>query len=150
MVENSQACSYTGLQICLDLTGMSVHELVEDFCRSLKRRHIEGSLATGKRTAEVLRILITSQRHSDAQSLLDDVRRVGAKIQSAKPLGEAHAWHTSPCSTAEWSMCQHLQAQATQAAHCGPNQFSENQCASSKSVIASPRIFNNQRADSSA
>ena len=54
---------------------MSVNELVEDFCRSLKRRHIEGSLATGKRTAELLRILITSQRHADAQSLLDDVRR---------------------------------------------------------------------------
>ncbi|KAK9862337.1 hypothetical protein WJX84_010757, partial [Apatococcus fuscideae] len=65
---------------------MSVHELVEDFCRSLRRRHVEGSLATGKRTAEVLRILITSQRHADAQSLLDDVRRVGVKIQSAKPL----------------------------------------------------------------
>ena len=66
---------------------MSINELVDDFCRSLRRRHVEGSLATGKRTAELLRILITSQRHSDAQSLLDDVRRIGVKIQSAKPLG---------------------------------------------------------------
>ncbi len=66
---------------------MSINELVDDFCRSLRRRHVEGSLATGKRTAELLRILITSQRHADAQALLDDVRRIGIKIQSAKPLG---------------------------------------------------------------
>ena len=70
---------------------MSMNELVDDFCRSLRRRHVEGSLATGKRTAELLRILITSQRHADAQSLLDDVRRVGVRIQSAKPLGESHS-----------------------------------------------------------
>lgn len=37
-----------------------------------------------------MRLLITTQRHSDAASLIDDVRTVGTKLQAAKPVGGYH------------------------------------------------------------
>ncbi len=51
------------------------------------RRQVHGSYACAKKTAEVLRLLITSQRHADAAALIDDVRTVGTKLQAAKPVG---------------------------------------------------------------
>lgn len=65
---------------------MSVHDQLEDFCTQLRRRQIEGSLATGRRTAELLRIFISTNRHSDALALVEDVRSVGNKLQAAKPI----------------------------------------------------------------
>ena len=62
-------------------------DAVEDFIAQLRRRQVEGSLATAKRTAEILRLLLTSKRHASAQALLDDVRRVGSRLQAAKPSG---------------------------------------------------------------
>jgi hypothetical protein len=35
-----------------------------------------------------MRLLITTQRHPDAASLIEDVRTVGTKLQAAKPVGE--------------------------------------------------------------
>jgi hypothetical protein len=35
-----------------------------------------------------MRLLITTQRHADAASLIEDVRTVGTKLQAAKPVGE--------------------------------------------------------------
>ncbi|KAK9829272.1 hypothetical protein WJX72_004902 [[Myrmecia] bisecta] len=61
-------------------------DMAEDFCTHLRRRQVEGSLATAKKTAELMRTLVTTQRHTDAQGLVDDVRAVGTKIQAAKPL----------------------------------------------------------------
>ena len=64
------------------------------FCSQLQRRQIKGSLATAKRTAIFLRLLITSRRHSDAQALLDDVRLWGTKLQTAKPFSELRLLRT--------------------------------------------------------
>ena len=52
-------------------------------------RLIEGSLPCAKKTAEILRLLITTQRHTEREVLIDDVRSVGFKIQAAKPVGES-------------------------------------------------------------
>jgi translation initiation factor eIF-2B subunit beta len=54
-----------------------------EFCRQIR-----GSFACAKKTAEVMRLLITTQRHPDALSLIEDVRTVGTKLQAAKPVGE--------------------------------------------------------------
>ena len=62
------------------------HE-VQDFVAQLRRRQVEGSLDTAKRTAEILRLLLATQRHPTAQALLDDVRVVGSRLQAAKPAG---------------------------------------------------------------
>ena len=70
---------------------MSLAEEADAFCSQLKRRQIQGSLATAKRTAVFLRLLITTRRHSDPQALLDDVRTWGTRIQTAKPFSEARA-----------------------------------------------------------
>jgi len=43
-----------------------------------------------RRTAEIMRFLLTMQRHEDAKALIDDVRAVGYKLQAAKPVGEQH------------------------------------------------------------
>ena len=51
-------------------------------------RQIQGSLPCAKRTAEIMRLLLTTQRHPDAATLIDDVRAVGYKLQAAKPVGE--------------------------------------------------------------
>ncbi|KAJ9514734.1 hypothetical protein QJQ45_028387 [Haematococcus lacustris] len=64
----------------------SVADAVEEYCSQLRRRHIEGSLPCAKRTAEIMRVLITMQRHPDAAALIDDVRSVGYRIQAAKPV----------------------------------------------------------------
>ncbi|KAL6745895.1 nagb/rpia/CoA transferase-like protein [Haematococcus lacustris] len=64
----------------------SVADAVEEYCSQLRRRHIEGSLPCAKRTAELMRVLITMQRHPDAAALIDDVRSVGYRIQAAKPV----------------------------------------------------------------
>jgi hypothetical protein len=34
-----------------------------------------------------MRLLVTTQRHPDAASLIEDVRTVGTKLQAAKPVG---------------------------------------------------------------
>ena len=34
-----------------------------------------------------MRLLITTQKHPDAASLIEDVRTVGTKLQAAKPVG---------------------------------------------------------------
>jgi translation initiation factor eIF-2B subunit beta len=51
-------------------------------------RQIQGSFACAKKTAEVLRLLITTQRHTDAANLIEEVRKCGIQLQAAKPVGE--------------------------------------------------------------
>lgn len=65
---------------------MNLSNLVEDYCTQLRRRQIHGSFACAKKTAEVMRLLITTQRHPDAAALIEDVRTVGTKLQAAKPV----------------------------------------------------------------
>ena len=67
---------------------MSLEDAVDAFCTAMRRRQVEGSLPTAKKTAELLRLLLTTRRHADAQQLLDDVRSWGTVLQSAKPSGE--------------------------------------------------------------
>ena len=64
-----------------------MHDQLDEFCTLLRRRKVEGSLATGRRTAELLRIFISTSRHSDALALVEDVRSVGNRLQAAKPIG---------------------------------------------------------------
>jgi hypothetical protein len=45
----------------------------------------DGSLQIAKRTAEIMRSVITSQRHADAEALIRDVTAIGLKLQSARP-----------------------------------------------------------------
>ncbi len=66
-------------------------DVVDDFCTLLRRRQLQGSLASAKKTAELMRSLITTQRHADAQAFVDDVRSVGTRVQAAKPLGTSCA-----------------------------------------------------------
>ncbi len=66
----------------------AVIEAADEFIAQLRRRQIVGSLPTAKRTAEILRFLVTKGRHNTAEALLDDVRAVGTRMQAAKPLGE--------------------------------------------------------------
>lgn len=92
---------------------MNLSNLVEDYCTQLRRRYaargpciswtpgcpprtrapavcrqIQGSYRCAKKTAELLRALITKERHPDAASLIEDIRMVGIKVQAAKPVGE--------------------------------------------------------------
>ncbi len=66
---------------------MAVHDRVDIFCDQLRQRRIEASLDAAKGTAELMRQLVTSQRLPDPQSLLTEVKNVGLRIQTAKPIG---------------------------------------------------------------
>ncbi|PSC72427.1 translation initiation factor eIF-2B subunit beta [Micractinium conductrix] len=59
---------------------------VENFCRRLTDRRIDGSLAAAKGTAELLRQLVTSSRLNTPEVMLAEVKRVGLRIQAAKPI----------------------------------------------------------------
>lgn len=53
-------------------------------------RKIEGSLATAKQTAELLRSVISQQRvpyNNQASALIDAVRAVGEQLIAANPVG---------------------------------------------------------------
>jgi hypothetical protein len=69
------------------MASAAYHGKVNDFCDRLRQRRVEGSLAAAKGTAELLRQLLTSSRLADPHSMLEEVRSVGVKIQSAKPIG---------------------------------------------------------------
>ncbi|GJP37145.1 hypothetical protein CLOM_g21585 [Closterium sp. NIES-68] len=62
---------------------------VEDFATRLKRRQVEGGLhRTARRTAELLRLVVSQQRmpaHHHAAALLDAVRAVGSRLTAANP-----------------------------------------------------------------
>ncbi|XAR54454.1 hypothetical protein NMG60_11029588 [Bertholletia excelsa] len=66
-----------------------VQVLVNDFVVKLRKRKIEGSKATAKQTAELLRSVISSQRipHTNqAGALIDAVKAVGEKLIAANPV----------------------------------------------------------------
>ncbi|KAE8009882.1 hypothetical protein FH972_006289 [Carpinus fangiana] len=66
-----------------------VHVLVNDFLNNLKKRKIEGSQATARQTAELLRSVISQQRVSytnQAGALMDAVRAVGEQLIAANPV----------------------------------------------------------------
>eukprot|EP00262_Sarcandra_glabra_P014503 TRINITY_DN4265_c0_g1_i1.p1 TRINITY_DN4265_c0_g1~~TRINITY_DN4265_c0_g1_i1.p1 ORF type:complete len:419 (+),score=98.74 TRINITY_DN4265_c0_g1_i1:196-1452(+) len=63
--------------------------LVNDFVIKLKRRKLEGSHATAKQTAELLRSVISQQRvpyTNQAASLIEAVKAVGEQLISANPV----------------------------------------------------------------
>lgn len=70
------------------MASQAFHERVDDFCDKLRQRRVTTSLDAAKGTAELLRQLVTSSRLADPQSLLEEVRSVGIKMQAAKPMGE--------------------------------------------------------------
>lgn len=66
-----------------------VHALVNDFVLKLKRRKIEGSQASSRQTAELLRTVVSHQRlpyTNQAFALLDAVRAVGEQLIAANPV----------------------------------------------------------------
>ncbi|XP_020105019.1 translation initiation factor eIF-2B subunit beta isoform X2 [Ananas comosus] len=66
-----------------------VQALVNDFVLKLKRRKIEGSHATAKQTAEILRSVVSQHRMpytNQAASLIDAVRAVGEQMIAANPV----------------------------------------------------------------
>ncbi|CAL5206167.1 unnamed protein product [Lathyrus oleraceus] len=66
-----------------------VHILVNDFVNQLKKRKIEGSQASAKQTAELLRSVISQQRlpqTNQATALINAVRAVGEKLIAANPV----------------------------------------------------------------
>ena len=67
--------------------GGSLEDAVDAFCTALRRRQIEGSLPTAKKTVEILRLLLTTRRHADGQQIIDEIRSWGTVIQTAKPSG---------------------------------------------------------------
>eukprot|EP00898_Chlorokybus_atmophyticus_P002746 jgi/Chlat1/3472/Chrsp23S03674 len=63
--------------------------LIEDFVIKLKRRQIDGSLHTARKTAELLRQVVSVERRfmpTLAAGLLDAIKAVGARLTQAKPL----------------------------------------------------------------
>ncbi|KAJ0046339.1 hypothetical protein Pint_05302 [Pistacia integerrima] len=63
--------------------------LVNDFLNKLKKRKIEGSQATARQTAELLRSVISQQRVSytnQAGALIDAVKAVGEQLIAANPV----------------------------------------------------------------
>ena len=63
------------------------NDRVELFCRRLADRRVDGSLAAAKGTAELLRQLIASSRLSTPDIMLAEVKKLGLRIQAAKPIG---------------------------------------------------------------
>lgn len=66
-----------------------IQTLVNDFVLKLKRRKIEGSQATARQTAELLRAVVSHQRlpyTNQALTLLDAVRAVGVQLIAANPV----------------------------------------------------------------
>lgn len=65
------------------------HALVNEFVIKLKKRKIEGSQATAKLTAELLRSVISQQRvpyTNQAGALLDAIKNVGEQLIAANPV----------------------------------------------------------------
>ncbi|KAL4447758.1 hypothetical protein ABPG75_004977 [Micractinium tetrahymenae] len=62
------------------------NDRVEAFCRRLTDRRTDGTLAAAKGTAELLRQLVTSSRLNTPEVMLAEVKRVGLRIQAAKPI----------------------------------------------------------------
>lgn len=66
-----------------------VQALVNEFLNKLKKRKIEGSQATAKLTAELLRSVISQQRvpHTNqAGALIDAIKEVGERLIAANPV----------------------------------------------------------------
>ncbi|KAF8395654.1 hypothetical protein HHK36_019604 [Tetracentron sinense] len=66
-----------------------IHALVNEFVIKLKRRKVEGSHATARQTAELLRSAISQQRlpyRNQAGALIDAVNAVGEQLISANPV----------------------------------------------------------------
>ncbi|CAI0560227.1 unnamed protein product [Linum tenue] len=66
-----------------------VQALVNEFLNKLKKRKIEGSQATAKQTAELLRSVISQQRvprTNQAGALIDAVRAIGEQLIVANPI----------------------------------------------------------------
>lgn len=59
-------------------------------------RTLEGSLPCAKRTAEILRRVITQHKYADAAAAIDDIRSCGSKLQAAKPAGEGQGAEPVP------------------------------------------------------
>ncbi|ONK65385.1 uncharacterized protein A4U43_C07F36560 [Asparagus officinalis] len=67
-----------------------VQALVNDFVLKLKRRKIEGSHASARQTAELLRSVVSHQRmpHTNqAAALIDAVKGVGELLIAANTVG---------------------------------------------------------------
>jgi hypothetical protein len=78
----------------------SFNDRVEAFCARLADRRVDSSLAAAKGTAELLRQLVTSSRLHTPELMLAEVKRVGLRIQAAKPIGAPRPRRTRAPRTA--------------------------------------------------
>lgn len=69
------------------MMSQGFYDRVEDFAIKLRQRRVGGSIEAATGTAELLRQLVTSSKVNDPQALIDEVRIVGATLQSAQPAG---------------------------------------------------------------
>ncbi|GLC45346.1 hypothetical protein PLESTB_000312700 [Pleodorina starrii] len=63
-----------------------IDDIVEECCTVFRRRQIEGSLPCAKKTLDILRLIVTNKKHSTAAALIDEMRTVGYKMQTARPV----------------------------------------------------------------
>lgn len=63
----------------------SLHEAKRSGVDDEDNNSRENSLYIAKRTAEIMRLVITAQRHADAVALIKDVSAIGVKLQNARP-----------------------------------------------------------------
>jgi len=70
------------------MIGQGYYDKVNDFCDKLRQRRISSSYEVAKGTVELLKQLVSSSKASSPQALLEEVRNVGVRIQSARPIGE--------------------------------------------------------------
>lgn len=77
---------------------------VDKFCTALRRRQIEGSMRTARKSTELIRLLLTTRRHADGHQLLEEVRSVGVTMQKAKPSGATN----KQCSRQDLMLPYHL------------------------------------------
>ncbi|KAI5431091.1 hypothetical protein KIW84_035306 [Lathyrus oleraceus] len=88
-VESSDTIDNVKAKIQVGTKMPDVHILVNDFVNQLKKRKIEGSQASAKQTAELLRSVISQQRlpqTNQATALINAVRAVGEKLIAANPV----------------------------------------------------------------
>ncbi|KAK9845311.1 hypothetical protein WJX81_003121 [Elliptochloris bilobata] len=66
------------------MPAQAQHDL-EDMCRRLRLRRVEGASDCARATAELMRTVVTRRGHATPQALIDELTAYGAQLQAAKP-----------------------------------------------------------------
>ncbi len=101
---------------------------LEDFVARLKRRRVEGSLDTAKKTAVLMRQVVADSRTLSPAELLAAVRAAGVRL-------------TEACRTGAWHMLRGKRATPAPSSlqHCAPEHRVAALCSSAARADARPR-----------